>query len=853
MAKAYYTNVQIWGDNVLFRGFKNGKRVQEKIKFAPKLWVKDNSGKPSEWTTIHGEPLRVIETAGIKDAKKFIEQYKDVDGFEVYGNLSFEYAVMNALFPWGEEVPWKLSDLVIGKIDIEAGLSPSGGFAEPADASGPITAITLKLNSVYHVFGTQPWEHDREKCVYHQGHDEADMLRLFLDVWCSNYPDVITGWYIPSYDIPYLVNRIKRLLGEEYAKKLSPWGILREKEIEVGAGRDKSPSYSIYGISILDYLDLYKKFVVPATGAKESYGLNYISMEELGEGKLEYDGSLHNLYLTDYQTYMDYNWQDVSLIDKLENKLRLIELALILTYDTKCNFEDCFHQTRLWDAICTNKLLSEHKVVPPKKINLKTEKYEGAYVKKPRPGMYGWGVNFDATSLYPMTIIMYNISPETWVDPKDYTPEMRRIIAEGVTVDKLLNKEMDLSFLKEQKVCLTPNGQFFRTDKQGFFPQTVQQMFDQRKAYKDQMKVIKKQHKDTKNDELLNEIKRLDLLQQNKKVSANSSYGAAGNEWFRFYMLELAMAVTLGGQLSIKWEERNNNRIMNKLMGTKDVDYCIYIDTDGKYLDLAALIARDKPNASQQEICDYIDKLYDNIFEPSMIKAADEIAEYTNAFRNTLDMKIDCIWEQAIWVAKKSYVLKVWEIEKLRYDEPQTKITGLSLKKSSTPTVCRSKLKECLNLILNTNEDTVLDYIAKFRKEFDSFSLDQIAFPRGVNDLEKYRDDTKIYSKGTPIHVRASLLHNYYVEKNNLSNDVPMIRSGDKVKYVYLKEPNIYRENIMGFITKPPKEFDLENKVDYTTQYEKAFLEPIKGILDVIGWKHKRVISLFKVKKAGNE
>jgi len=604
--------------------------------------------------------------------------------------------------------------------------------------------------------------------------------------------------------------------------------------------------YDLIGISILDYLELYQWY---APGGKniENYRLDTVASVELGESKLSYDeyDSLHQLYKLDHQKFIEYNIKDVHLVLKLEDKLKLIELALTLAYDTKTNYDDIFAQTRMWDALIYNYLLERKIVVPPRRVAKKNEAFEGAYVKEPQIGLHDWVASFDLNSLYPHLIMQYNLSPETIVEKDDYTDEMR-LLAGQASVESLLDKKLDTSVLKG--VTITPNGQFFRTDKQGFLPAMMIEMYEDRKKFK---KLMLKEQQDYENEKDLNKkkeieklIARYNNLQLAKKVSLNSAYGAMGSQYFRFYDLRQALAVTQAGQLSIRWIENKLNEYLNKILKS-NTDYVIASDTDSIYLNLGPLVDsvyKEKPET--QKVIAFMDKICEEKIQPYIDKSYQELAEYVHAFDQKMQMKREGLSDKGIWTAKKRYILNVYNNEGVQYAKPKLKVMGLEMVKSSTPTAVRAKMYQLVDLIVNTNEETVQKFVADFREEFRKLPVEDISFPRGCNGLKEYADSATIYRKGTPIHVKGAILYNHFLKQHNLTTKYPLIQEGEKLKFTYLKTPNPFRDMVVSFPTRLPKEFELQEYIDYETQFEKTFLEPIKLILDCIGWKTEKQYTL---------
>jgi DNA polymerase elongation subunit (family B) len=514
--------------------------------------------------------------------------------------------------------------------------------------------------------------------------------------------------------------------------------------------------------------------------------------------------------------------------------MKLIELAITMAYDAKVNYTDVFSQVKMWDSIIYNYLKKQDIVIPPKVDGKKDAQYAGAYVKEPIPGKYDWVVSFDLNSLYPHLIMQYNISPETLLSHRH----------SSATVDKILNKELDLMDLCGQTLCA--NGAFYDTTKRGFLPNLMDKIYEDRVIYKKKMIEVKKEYEKTKDKNLLKEIARCNNIQMARKIQLNSAYGAIGNEYFRYYKLENAEAITLSGQVSIRWIENKLNDYLNKVLKTENKDYVIAVDTDSVYLNLGDFVSNvfsDKI-PDDQTVVNFLDKVCKTKFEPYIEKCYQELAEYVNAYDQKMFMKRENIANRGIWTAKKRYILNVWDSEGVRYEEPKLKIMGLEAIKSSTPAACRTKIKEALKLIMTSTEEEVIKFIEGFRKEFSSFPIDQIAFPRTVSDAEKWKSSNSIYKKSTPIHVRGSLLFNYYIRTNKLTNKYALINNGEKIKFIFLKKANPIRENVISFIQQFPKEIVSESYIDYSLQFDKSFLDPLKSILDCIGWKTEKRGSL---------
>ena len=824
----YYTNVQMVGNDFLVRGYENGKSFTTREQYSPTLFVP--SKKRTKYKTLDGKYVQSIKPGTVRECREFYKTHGEVKGFDIYGNNRYIYQYISDKYP-EKEIEFDISKIKLVTIDIE--VKSEKGFPTVQACDEEMLCITLQDYATKRIltFGVGPYHHNDPMVKYVQCNDEYDMLQHFIKFWSHDPPEVVTGWNCQLYDIAYLAKRITRVLGDKACKKLSPWGLVTHEEIYL-MGRAHTV-YDIGGVTVLDYLDLYRKFTYKA---QESYKLDYIGEVELGKKKLDHSefDTFKDFYTKAWNKFVDYNIQDVRLVDALEEKMKLIELAVTMAYDAKVNFTDVFYQVRMWDMIIYNDLKRKGIVIPPKKDESKSEKYAGAYVKEPKPGIYDWVVSFDLNSLYPHLIMQYNISPETLLDER----------YPNVSVDKLLNEEVDLSELEGVTVC--PNGAMFTTEKQGFLPKLMDKIYSERVVFKKKMLKAKKKYEKTPTKELEREISRCNNIQMAKKIQLNSAYGAIGNNYFRYYKLENAEAITLGGQFSIRWIENRMNKYMNKLLKTQEVDYVIASDTDSIYLHMGPLVdavykGREK---TIEGIVSFLDKICEVEFEKYISSSYEALANYVNAYEQKMFMKRETIAERGIWTAKKRYILNAWDIEGVRFAEPKLKIMGIEAVKSSTPAPCRTMIKDALKLIMGGTEDDVINYIDKMRSDFKKMDPSLIAFPRSCNNVDKYHSNFSIYSKGTPIHVRGALLHNHYVKKNVLESKYSYINNGDKIKFCYLSKPNPIRENVISFMGELPTELGLNQYIDYTLMFDKSFVEPLKAVLDAIGWSVERHATL---------
>ena len=816
----FYTNVQPHGNYIALRGVNDrGESFKEKLNYEPTLFVESHKPQNPQWKTLDNRNVAPVKWGSMKESRQAMKEY----GGNVFGFDQFQYSFISDNYRG--MVDYDLDKIKIGYIDIET--SSEHGFPDVRNANEEVLAISYRCGETFRVYGCQGYE-PSEGVLFVPCTTEEHLLLEFVNDWSMNYPDIITGWNSRFFDIPYLVNRIVKILGQKMANKLSPWGWYKENEINLFGNR-KQQVFELVGISSIDYMDVYKKFTYVN---QESYSLNHVAYAELGEKKLDYSeySSLHELYKTNFQKFVDYNVRDVVLLERLEEKLKLLEMIISLAYMAKCNFNDVFSPVKMWDCIIFNHLKDQQIVVPPKKHETKTEAYEGAYVKDPQIGRHKWVASFDLNSLYPHLIMQYNISPETLVG----------MHTESGLVDALLDKEFDVAFLKEKNLTMTPNGSLYTRKKQGFLPALMEKMYTDRVKYKNLLLTEQKKGKaaDT------NKLAQYHNMQINLKIALNSAYGALGNQWFRFYDVRNAEAVSVAGQLSIRWAERAVNQYLNKILETENDDYVLASDTDSLYVTLDSLVQK-VGLTDTDKIIEFMDKVCEGKIQNVIDKCYGEMAEYVNAFEQKMVMKREVLAEVGIWTGKKHYILNVHNSEGVQYDEPKLKIMGIEAIKSSTPEPCRNALKEAFKIMMNGTEDDVINYIEEFKIKFKTLPAEEVSFPRSVKGLAKYHDSASIYQKSTPIHVKGSLIYNKILQNKRLTRKYPKIQEGEKIKFAYLKEPNPTGDTVIAMLNALPDEFELKPYIDYEKQFSKSFLDPIIGILNVIGWEHERKTNIM--------
>ena len=874
MKNSLYTNVRIYGNNILYIGYdENGERVQKKDRYEPSIYLETSNDHEIAAYSYDGTPLKRILHSNIKSAKDYIRKYSDVRNIKLYGIDKFNYQYISDHFP--SEIQYNINQIRVQYFDLE--VYSGNGFPDPFKAEEEITCLSIKdtaLNEMHvwilkNKFGKNnnfdsknlkyiEKEDITFKLICHEFLTEADLLEDFLEWFTGNYPDIISGWYIRHFDIPYLINRIRNVLGNREANKLSPWGIIKEqiKRTKRYGVYTENKIYDIYGISELDYMDLYKKYTYTKI---PSYSLDYVAKKHLNKGKIKFDGTLHELLMTDYQKYVEYNIIDTERVNQLDTVLNFINLIVEVSYAGKvATYNDSLGTVKYWEILIYNHLVEKGQQ-PPIKLRADDEKkdqYAGAFVKNPHPAKYKWVMSFDLASLYPSIIRQVNIGPETKISLKS-CDEQTKSILKSIKTEKLINKAIDLShIITKYDYSISGNAKLYDKTKQSFFSELMQKFFDRRKIYKKQALDAKKLYQETK-DETHKALSILYNIKQHAyKILINAAYGAIGNPHFQYYDSDNAEAVTITGQVVIQWAERRINQYLNRIMVDKnnkktieEKDRVIYIDTDSLFISFDDIVKKICPDEIDTEkVVEFLDKVAKQKIQPLLQSAYDDLFVYLNNKENHMKIERDVISDVAVWQKKKRYFMNVWDAEGVRYSEPQMKVMGLEVVKSSTPEVCRHKLEECLKIILRKDEDTLIKFIKEFRKEFKSLTPEETAFPRGTNEIDKWLLQDGTFKSGIPIHVRGCLNYNQTLEKLNLTKKYDTIKENDSIFFSYLKMPNHLHQNVISFGEELPKEFGLEDFIDYDTQFEKAFIAPLKNITDIINWnteERNEIDSLF--------
>lgn len=820
----FYTNAHRFGNRILCVGYENGQRFQVKESFSPRVFVKAN--KQSEFKLLNGTPVEPMDFPDIRECANFIREYKDVEGFDIYGQTNFVYQYLSEQYKG--EIKYNSKQVRIHIWDIET--ATEGGFPNIETANEAILLIAVydSYTSKITQFGWKDHKPVDNDVTYISATSEREMFFKFMDFHATNYPDVVSGWNSNEFDVPYIARRMRNIMGEEFVNRLSPWGTVNPQEKNLDNG--KVFTEEIIGISCIDYLALYRKFVLKP---RASYRLNYIAEIELKEQKVDHSeySNFKEFYTKDWDKFCIYNAHDVRLVMRLEAKLKLLEVMFTIAYLARINYEDVFSPVRTWDTVIYNYLKERNIVIPKEKFGYKKDQFAGAFVKEPVPGMYKWVASFDLQSLYPHLIMQYAISPENIMD---YF---------SVNVDELSERKVDLDFLKEKNVSLAANGWMFKRES-AMLPDLMEKTYTDRALAKKKMLQIKKQESKTQAD--YDEISALSNLEQALKILLNSAYGGVGSQYFRYYDLRMAEAITLSGQMVIKWVARKINEFLNKTCKTTGIEYVFYIDTDSNYINLERLVESVCEGKSVEYKINFMDTFCEKVMQPKLEEWFQELADYTNAYKQRMFMKRESLADIGIWTARKKYLLNVHNSEGVKYDPPDLKITGLQIIQSATPDILKPYLKDAAKLIFELDESKLHDFVADVEKMFKTLSPNQIAKSVSANNMHEWVHPVTIYKKGTgcPYQVRGAVLFNHYLKTLGLDTKYEHIKSGDKVKVLYLKLPNPIKEDLIAFSDDLPPEMGLHKYVDYERQFEKVFLDPLETILNAINWTHHKTTEM---------
>ena len=834
--KPFYTSVEKYGNLILHTYYdESGKRKFVKEKYKPYLFVEDKNGQYSSLMD-NSKKLKRIEFETISAMRDWIKDKKEISNFEYFGmeNIEGQFIADRYL----EDIEYDKSLINMVSFDIEVDITEKLPNIDEADL--PITCISSKSSksdkywlfyyegeykNEEHVTGVPDKNVIAVKCK-----DEKDLLRKFVMWWINDYPDVLTGYNIDGFDVPYTVNRIRRLLGDEWVDKLSYWQYVKEHEFD-SYGQIKK-SYRFAGMTVLDFMDIFKKFGSLTYGTLASYKLDNVAYVVLGDRKVDYGeyGNLNGLWANNKNLYYQYNVKDTVLIQRMEDETALISLVYSVAYSSGVNLIDALGTVFLWDCTFNRECLRDNVVIPMAPRKERGGSIVGGYVKDPQKGLFKNIVSFDLSSLYPHIMMQYNISPETYRGQKP-----------GKSPDFFLDGGENM----DNTISMCANGAYYTNDFVGIIPKIIKKLYAQRKAAKKEMLEWEQKKADGDHSpEVSAKISSLNSLQMAIKVRMNGLYGAMAQESFRFYKLVMAEGITTSGQLAVRWSKKEIDKFLNEELGTKDVEYTIYCDTDSNYVNLDEVVKKYLGNRhhTREEVEEFLDKYSKEKIQPIIARGYEKMAKLLKAKENAMDMKREKICGSAIFVAKKRYCLLVYNSEGVHYSTPKVAVTGIEAVRSNTPDICKEALIESFRVMLTNGEEATQKYIEEFKEKFMKSSVYDIGRITGVKGIEDYTDpETGSYKKGCPIHVRASIVFNDNIKKYKLDNEIGAIQTGDKIKYVYLKEPNPIGENVIGFINDYlPEQFGVDKYVDYKLQFDKVFENPLSTVMEACGWSTEK-------------
>lgn len=824
----YYTHVQRVGDNMCLRGIKDGQPFKDRVPYDASVYIECD--QETGFKNIKGHNLKPLTFSRLQECFEFCRQQRDTN-LTLYGFPHYHHSFILENYQNAEKI-WNREDLRVFNIDIE--VYSAEGFPDPNDAQFPVVSITVHDSKMdkFLVFadGAGSWNHENselssellDKTYYIECKSEIDLLNRFVRYWQDFTPDIVTGWNVEFFDLAYIYNRMEKL-GLD-VKRLSPWRWVATDTVHTPRGLQQAVKIS--GVSIIDYLKTYRKQKV-----QDSYRLDNIAEIELGEKKLDYSevSSLHQLYKTNYQKFIDYNIQDVNLVKRLDEKLGLIDAQIALAYMACLNYDEVESPVRMWDALI-NKELNKDNIIPHYHVdvNINNRSIAGGYVKEPQIGKHGWCASFDLNSLYPHLIIQFNVSPETMDNSFRAFPEL----SEQERITAMLERKPHGA---PKNLTVTASGQCFRNKSEGIIPKLMRSMYLERKTAKKKMIEKQKRGENYSYEE---------LRQYVLKIALNSGYGALANKYYRWFDNNLAESITLSGQLAIQNAEKSINTWMNKVLKTNK-DYVIAIDTDSNYVNMQPLVDKMFPNATQEQLVDIIDKICEEQIQKAISDSYLDMAEYTHSRENAMVMEREAIASSSFWTAKKRYAMAVWNMEGVAYkNEPKVKIQGLEAIRSSTPGKCRQPLLDIIKLTLLEDENSVQQYISEFKQEFMNLRVEDIAMPRTMNNIRKQTRKDETFNKGTPPHVRGAIVFNRMLQKHNLKN-WETIKDGEKGKFIYLFQPNNVGTDVISFSTSIPDEFDCKKYVDKNKMFEKVIIDPVEGILEKLGWSSEKKTNLL--------
>lgn len=833
--------------------YRNGKKKWVQRDFSPNLFVRDIDGEDA--IDIYGHKLKRIHLDSISEARDFVKELDEASR-DLFGYRKYETQFICSA-GYRESIPDEYS-IVYHDIETEV----HDGFPDPSIAKEPINMITL-LQRGGKRYALTTCEVKKEKIDKEFGIEtmmfssEAEMLRHFIYLFSEELEtDIFVGWNSEKFDLPYIVNRIKRILGGDMAKKLSPFGEVYIRSFIDDFG-DEAVTAEILGVSHVDMLQFYKKF---SHESQESYSLDNIAKVELGVGKLTHESGIpgHLLYREYPTDGLRYNIVDVVRLEEIDEKKGIIDLAITVANMSKTNVSDTMFSTRLWMSMIYDYLSQRGRYFEFSRERNEYRKIEGGFVSCNSPGLHDYITSYDYASLYPSTMMALNIGVES-----------KREKLEDVSPQFLLDNP---DFKAPEGMAMGANGQCYAKDKKSFLNEIISHGYDLRKKYKS-LKLFY-QNLETKTDEglaeavqthlrerkkdeaLLEELSRIssmDTEKKRKEVSRlaklydsydksiktilNSCYGALAEKNFFFYDPDMAESITLTGQFMV----RNLGETFVKLL-TKNFGRGVYLlnqDTDSCYLTLKAAVEKQfgDRDVSDKEKVEWLCKFADGPMK-KVVQIANDVANIRlgSYEPERFDADREAVCRRGVFIQKKMYALAISDMEGVHYEKPKLKIVGLQAKKKSTPAFFRSKMEIFFNILLGEGDKKkATDHVINVESEFRNSPLDEIAGNFSVSDISSKMDDSeKGYVKGVHINARAAIVSNRVVESDEKARIyIEPIKNGDKIKMLPLRLPNPTKENIIAWKDEFPdifRERKIDQYIDWTTHFQKAFMNPLKKI-----------------------
>lgn len=815
----FYTQCFRNGSNIYIQGYLNGKRWRHVVKpYSPTLYVKAKDSESAPYRVLGtNEGLQPKRFPCINDAVDYIGQYKDFPALCAYGSTDWVGEYLYALFP--DAVHYDTNLIRVAFIDIE--VNTEGGFSSVDDAWQPIISITVGFRGKHYVFGLVDFTvpEGRTDIYYKKCKNESDLLGVFLRLWKTIDPDVVSGYNVSNYDLPYIAKR----LGDSDVH-LSPWK-MKPQFIEGMNRRGRVLRPVIHGVSCLDYYDLYTngKFV---QGEREEYTLDYISHYELGSNKVDYSeyGTLAKLYERNPQKFIEYNIHDVELVEQLDEKLGFMDLVYVMAYDARVNYADTLGTVRIWENLARNHLLDKHIVSPLKAEAVDDDgpSIQGGYVKNPKPGLYKWVVSFDASSLYPSLIRQLNISPETLVG-MEYSLHNVTIGSSdwAANLDKAVKNDWTVA----------SNGAAFKKSEVGFLPELMAKYYKRKKDASTLLIEQEKENENTPSAALQHQIGLTKSRIFATKILLNSLFGATANKYFQYYDKHIAEAITMSGQTLIKYTADRVNIWMSKVLGHDD-DYIIASDTDSVMVDCSRLVCAAQrkgllaSNANTHDIVVWLDKVCDKVLNPVFAEIMNDVTKQQNALENVVKMVREGISDAALWTAAKNYVMRVRNNKGVMFSKPKYKIKGLGAIKSSTPSKCRDKLKDAIPYILDEDQKGLSAFVSDFSDEYPNLPLSEVS----KNISLRYSE--KVVTQ----QMRAAEAYNMMLQETKLTDKYGLLEPGSKMRIVKLKTPNPTGSAIIGFPNGVlPPEFQLDKYIDYDAMFDQYFMSSLNIMAGAAG------------------